>query len=84
MMLFVCLHAQLMEFREILCGGHTIGQCEGLTTLPPSVSRMFENVGASTSCNPESLCGLYRDNVFTLRATGGYPSFTWQTCEPVT
>jgi hypothetical protein len=34
----------------------------GLTTLPPSVSRMSENVGASTSRNPKGLHGLYRDN----------------------
>jgi hypothetical protein len=37
----------------------------GLTTLPPSVSRLSENVGASTSRNPKGLHGLYRDN-FTL------------------
>jgi hypothetical protein len=34
----------------------------GLTTLPPSVSRMSENVGTSTSHNPKGLPGLYRDN----------------------
>jgi hypothetical protein len=33
----------------------------GLTTLPHSMSRMSENVGASTSHNPKSLHGLYRD-----------------------
>jgi hypothetical protein len=33
-----------------------------LTTLSPSVSRMSENVGASTSSNPKGLHGLYRDN----------------------
>jgi hypothetical protein len=32
-----------------------------LTTLPPSVSRMSENVGSSTSRNPKGLHGLYRD-----------------------
>jgi hypothetical protein len=37
----------------------------GLTTLPPSVCQMSENVGASTSCNPKGLHGLYMDN-FTL------------------
>jgi hypothetical protein len=38
-----------------------------LTTLPPSVSRMSENVEASTSRNPKGLHGLYRDNfTFTL------------------
>jgi hypothetical protein len=36
-----------------------------LTVLPPSVSQMSENVGASTSRNPKGLHGLYRDN-FTL------------------
>jgi hypothetical protein len=45
-------------------GGKT-GRRVGLTTLPPSISRMSENVGASTSCNPKGLHGLYRDN-FTL------------------
>jgi hypothetical protein len=38
------------------------GQHVGLTTLPPSMSRMFENVGASTSRKPKSLHSLYRDN----------------------
>jgi hypothetical protein len=33
-----------------------------LTTLQPSMSRMSENVGASTSRNPKGLQGLYRDN----------------------
>jgi hypothetical protein len=33
--------------------------------LAPSMSRMYENVGASTSRNPKGLHGLYRDN-FTL------------------
>jgi hypothetical protein len=33
--------------------------------LPPSVSRMSENVGASKSRNPKGLHGLYKDN-FTL------------------
>jgi hypothetical protein len=31
-------------------------------TLPPSVSRMSENVGASTSHNPKELHGMYRDS----------------------
>jgi hypothetical protein len=34
----------------------------GLTTLPPSVNRMSENVGASASHSPECPHGLYRDN----------------------
>jgi hypothetical protein len=37
----------------------------GLTTLPPSLSRMSENVGTSTSRNAKGLYSLYRDN-FTL------------------
>jgi hypothetical protein len=37
-----------------------------LTASPPSVSRMSENVGASTSCNPKGLHGLYRDNLTYL------------------
>jgi hypothetical protein len=43
------------------------GRRVGLTTLPPSVSRMSENVGASTSRNPKGLHGLYRGNfTFTI------------------
>jgi hypothetical protein len=38
------------------------GRRVALTTLQPSVSRMSENVGASTSLNPKGLYGLYRDN----------------------
>jgi hypothetical protein len=38
------------------------GRRVGLTTLPPPVRRMSENVGASTSRNPKGLHGLYRDN----------------------
>jgi hypothetical protein len=41
------------------------GQRVGLTALLPSLSRMSENVGASTSHSPKGLYGLYRDN-FTL------------------
>jgi hypothetical protein len=37
------------------------GRRIGLTILPPSVSRMSENVGASTSRNPKGLHGLYKD-----------------------
>jgi hypothetical protein len=44
------------------------GWCVGLTTLPPSVSRMSENVGASASRNPKGLHGLYMDN-FTCTFT---------------
>jgi hypothetical protein len=38
------------------------GRHVGLTTLPPSVNRMSENVGASTSQSPKGLLGLYRDS----------------------
>jgi hypothetical protein len=38
------------------------GRRVGLTTLPPSMSRMSENVGASTSLIPKGLHGLYRDD----------------------
>jgi hypothetical protein len=41
------------------------GRRVGLTTLPLSVSRMSENVGASTSRNRKALHDMYRDN-FTL------------------
>jgi hypothetical protein len=34
-----------------------------LTTLPPSVRQMSENVGATTSRNPKGLHGLYSDNL---------------------
>jgi hypothetical protein len=34
----------------------------GLTTLPPSMSPMSENVGAWTSRNPKGLHGLYGNN----------------------
>jgi hypothetical protein len=39
------------------------GRRVGLTTLPPSVRRMSENVGALTSRNPKGLHGLYKDNL---------------------
>jgi hypothetical protein len=44
-----------------LPGGKS-GRRVGLTTLPPSISRMSENVVASTSRNPKGLRGLYRDS----------------------
>jgi hypothetical protein len=45
------------------------GRRVGLRILSPSVSRMSENVGASTSRNPKGLHCLYRDNfTFTYRA----------------
>jgi hypothetical protein len=54
-----------MNTRNLL--GEKSGRLVGLTNFPPSVSRMFENAGASTSRNPVGLHGLYRDNfTFTL------------------
>jgi hypothetical protein len=54
------------EYQESSWGVKS-GRRVGLTTLPPSVSRMSENVGASTSRNPKGLHGLYGDNfTFTL------------------
>jgi hypothetical protein len=50
-----------MSTRNCL-GGKKSCRRVGMTTLPPSVSRMSENVGASTSHNPKGLHGLYRDN----------------------
>jgi hypothetical protein len=44
------------------------GRRVGLTTLPPSVSRMSEIVGASTSRKPKGLHGLHGNNfTFTLQ-----------------
>jgi hypothetical protein len=50
---------------------------QDVRTLPPSMSRMSENVGASTSRNPKGLHGLYGDN-FTLpyRMSGKYTFFS--------
>jgi hypothetical protein len=49
-----------------LAGGKC-GRRLGLTTLPPSMSRMSENVGVSSSRNPKGLHGLYRENfTFTI------------------
>jgi hypothetical protein len=45
-----------------------------LTTLSPSVSRMSENVGASTSCSLKGLHGLYRDNLNYKRSRFRYIS----------
>jgi hypothetical protein len=44
-------------------------------TLPPSVSRMSENVGASTSHNSNGLHGLYRDKL-TFTFTSKIPGIT--------
>jgi hypothetical protein len=40
------------------------GRRVGLTNLPPSMSRLSENVGASTSCKPKGLHGLYKENFY--------------------
>jgi hypothetical protein len=45
-----------------LPGGVKSGRRVGLTTLPPSVSRISENVRASTSHSPKGHHNLYRDN----------------------
>jgi hypothetical protein len=42
------------------------GRRVGLTTLPPFVSRMSENVGPRMSHSPKGLRGLYRDFTFYL------------------
>jgi hypothetical protein len=55
-------------------GGKKSGRRVGLTTLPPFMSRMSENVGASTSRNPEGLQGLYGDNfTFTFSPPQFHP-----------
>jgi hypothetical protein len=53
---------------RILPGGKKRDRRLGLTNLPPSVSRMSENVGASTSRDPKGRDGLYRNN-FTFYYT---------------
>jgi hypothetical protein len=43
-------------------------RCVGLTTMPPSMSRMSENVGTLTSRNPKGLHVLYRETfTYTLK-----------------
>jgi hypothetical protein len=59
------------------------GRRVGLTTLPPSMSRMSENVGASTFRNPKGLHGLYRNNfyLFTyIRYTINVHTYFLQNC----
>jgi hypothetical protein len=53
------------------------GRRVGLTTLPPSMSRISENMGASTSRNPKGLHGLYRDN-FTLPYLAAQIQYAYQ------
>jgi hypothetical protein len=55
-----------MSTRNFPGGKKKSDRSVGLTILPPSVSRMSENVGALTSRIPKGLQGLYRDN-FTLQ-----------------
>jgi hypothetical protein len=52
------------EYQEFFRGVKS-GRRVGLTTLPPTMSRISENVGASTSRNPKGFHGLYRKS-FTL------------------
>jgi hypothetical protein len=51
----------LTEMVPEIFRGVKSGRRVGLTTLPPSVSRMSENVGASNSRNPKDLHDLYRE-----------------------
>jgi hypothetical protein len=44
--------------------GGKCGRRVGLTTLPPSISRMSENVGASTSRIPNGLQGPAEENFY--------------------
>jgi hypothetical protein len=55
----------LIEMSTRNCPGGNKRPVRRLTTLQPSVSRMSENVGASTSRIPNGLNSLYRDN-FTI------------------
>jgi hypothetical protein len=57
----------LTEMSTEIFLGIKSGRRVGLTNLPPSMSRMSENVGASTSRNPKGLHGLYRE-IFTFTA----------------
>jgi hypothetical protein len=52
----------LTEMSNRKISGVKGGRRVGLTTLPPTVSRLSENVGASTSRNPKGLHGLHRDS----------------------
>jgi hypothetical protein len=47
------------------------GRRVGLTTLPPSLNRMSENVGASNSHSPKGLHALYKDS-FTFYLHWGH------------
>jgi hypothetical protein len=59
------------------------GRCVGLTNLPPSVSQLSENVGASTSRNTKGIHGLYRDtSTFTNTSQGLWPCHLEEVCMP--
>jgi hypothetical protein len=61
--------------------GGKSGRVVGLTTLPPSMSRMSENAGASNSRNHKGLYGLYRENfAFTFTVSRRY---LWPTQPPI-
>jgi hypothetical protein len=68
----------LTEMSTWIFLGLKSGRPVGLTTLSPSVSRMSENVGASTPRNPKSLHGLYRENFTFLHYNmGAYVSLAY-------
>jgi hypothetical protein len=70
-----------MSTRNLL-GSKKSGRRVGLTTLPPSMSRTSENVGASTSRNPKGLHGLYGGNfTFYLNWTA-HLEFLWPFSTP--
>jgi hypothetical protein len=59
---YLILSSRTMAVSTRNLPGGKSGRRVGPTTLPPSTSRMSENVGASTSRNLKDLHGLYRDN----------------------
>jgi hypothetical protein len=67
---------RLTEMSTRKFSGGKGGRHVGLTTLQPSVSRLSENVGASTSYSPKGLHGLYRDRLTITDIVYGAPSLT--------
>jgi hypothetical protein len=59
----------LTEMSSRKFSGDKGGRRVGLTTLSPSVSRMSENVGASTSHNSKGFNGPYRGTALRLFLT---------------
>jgi hypothetical protein len=59
----------LTEMGTMMFPGGKGGWRVGLTILLLSMSRMSENVGASTSRNPNGLHGLYSDSSTTSTTT---------------